>query len=157
MKNLPLYNLFILCCLLLGSCSEQEASAPNIGNVTFHAVTPRGDIGDEISTLTVGEEIFIVVETQADLCTVWTGERKQAEDGTLDWSRAFADYGSPEAQESKGGGLQMNEQDSRPVFATLHTFEIAGTHELTVVATNHGFEGLDFEQATKNLSVTVGE
>lgn len=138
---------------LVDSCLKEDfIPAPSLSSVNMYMTAKDGK--DSLVTEAVkGKTIKFVVETEADICTVWPGgvrniiKKKGTTIDSLDMfghpvlksSDCFIDYGLVGARGFKGtqtaGGWYVS-----------YKYPNTGEFDLTVILTNHGYSGPDYKQ-----------
>jgi hypothetical protein len=143
----------------LSSClKEDNVSAPSVGEVQMYMTAKNGK--DSLVTQPVkGKVVKFVVVTKADVCSVWPGgtrqimKKKKSLDGGITYpdsidmfnhpvlvaSDDYIDYGLVGAR-----GLKTTQMTGG--WYCTYTYKSSGTFNLTVVVTNHGYSGPDYEQ-----------
>ncbi len=163
-KNIKyLLVLLIIFPFLITSClKEDDISAPSVNAVKMYMVGKDGK--DSLVTEAVkGKAVKFVVETDADICSVWPGglrvimKKKDNVTDSLDMfnhpvlkpnsngvgSDCYIDYGLVGARGYKTSQTPLG-------WSCTYTYANAGEFDLTVVATNHGYEDADFKQTVHN-------
>ena len=141
------------------SCLKEDIVAtPGINGVKFYMANSQGK--DSLITQPVkGKPVKIVVDTDADMCSVWPGgarvimKKKVSTDGVtfadsvdmfnhpvLVNSDQYADYGLVGAK-----GLKTT-LSSEGWYCT-YTYAKSGDFDLVVVVTNHGYNTNEFKPA----------
>lgn len=139
--------------LILFSClDEDDVRNPTIYEMKLYMTDIEGN-DSLITRPTVGKAFRFVIESDADIVTVWPGgERRilKMKDGVTDSldmfghpvlivSDYYSDYGLVKA---KGYKTALGETG----WYTSYTYKNAGEFEVTLVATNHGYQRADFKQ-----------
>ncbi len=160
MKNIGCQLILgLLMGTLLTSCLKEDIIAtPSVRSVTYYMEDAQGK--DSLVAQPVkGKQVKIVVDTDADMCSVWPGGRrvimkkKVSSDGgqtfadSIDMfnhpvlvnSDRYADYGLVGAR-----GLKTTLSDEG--WYCTYTFPDAGSFDLVVVVTNHGYNDKDYRQ-----------
>jgi hypothetical protein len=140
--------------LLMTACLKED-------NVEYPAVTGTemymADVSGKDSLITevfFGKKIKIVVYTDADMVSIWPGgirtimKMKNSTVDSVDMfdhpvlvkSDCYVDYGLVKAQ-----GLATTLQEDGGWYAS-YTYPAAGEFDLTIVATNHGYDGPDLKR-----------
>ena len=157
--------LGLLLPLFLLSCLEEDiVPAPTVQSVKMYMTDQEGN-DSLITQPTAGEPFRFVVETDADIATVWPGgerkimKKKNSDADSLDMfghpvlitSDYYIDYGLVKAQ---GYKTALGETG----WYCSYTYESAGEFDLTVVVTNHGYQSADYQQVVYQVgTVTVTE
>lgn len=159
MKN-NLFNitLMLFVATLFSSCLKEDIVAnPTIESIKYYMNDSRGK--DSLIALPVkGKAVKIVVETDADMCSVWPGgsrvimKKKISNDGgktfadsidmfnhpVLVKSDLYSDYGLVGAK-----GLKTT-LSSEGWYCT-YTYPNTGDFNMVVVVTNHGYQDNQFK------------
>jgi len=154
MKNIKYLSVLVLTVpFLVASCLKEDfISAPSVSSVNMFMTAKDGK--DSLVTEAVkGKTIKFVVETEADICTVWPGgirnilKMNGTTTDSLDMfghpvlisSDCYIDYGLVGARGFKGtqtpGGWYVS-----------YRYPIVGEFDLTLVITNHGYNSPDYKQ-----------
>ncbi len=154
MKNIKYLPVLVLAVpFLVASCLKEDfISAPSVSSVNMFMTAKDGK--DSLVTEAVkGKTIKFVVETEADICTIWPGGIRnilKMEGTTADSldmfghpvlisSDCYIDYGLVGARGFKGtqtpGGWYVS-----------YKYPKVGEFDLTVILTNHGYNGPDYKQ-----------
>jgi len=141
------------------SClKEDNISAPTVSEVQMYMTAKNGK-DSLVTTPTKGKPVKFVVLTKADVCSVWPGgfrdvmKKKKSLDGGLTYpdsidmfnhpvlkaSDLYIDYGLVGAK-----GLKTSQMAGG--WYCTYTYKTAGTFDLTIVVTNHGYNGPDYQQ-----------
>lgn len=149
------------------SClKEDTVQAPSVKEVRMYMADKTG--ADSLITQPKkGKALKFVVVTDADICSVWPAgnreilKKKVAQGGvfadSLDMfnhpvikaSDDYIDYGLVGA---KGYKTSQTEEG----WYCSYTYKNSGTFDLTVVVTNHGYNGPDYQQVVVNVGkITV--
>jgi hypothetical protein len=140
--------------LFLQSClKEDNVIDPVVSGTEFYMtdITGKDSLITEIFS---GNKIKIVVLSNADIVSVWPGgertimKMKNSTTDSVDMynhpvlvkSNCFSDYGLVKAQ-----GLTTSLTDDGGWYA-FYTYPTAGAFDLTIVATNHGYDGPDLRR-----------
>jgi len=158
-KILYFITLGMFVSLSFVSClKEDTVQAPTVSEVQMYMTAKNGK-DSLITQPTKGKAFKFVVITKADICSVWPGgsrevlKKKKSLDGGVSFpdsidafnhpvlkvSDVYTDYGLVGAK-----GLKTS-QTAGGWYCT-YTYKTAGSFDLTVVVTNHGYEGPDFQQ-----------
>lgn len=141
------FPLFLISCL-----KEDNVKAPTISDIKMYMTDASGK-DSLISGASKEKEIKIVVYTDADMVAIWpSGVRTimKKENSTADSidmfnhpvlvaSDCYIDYGLVKAQ-----GLTTTLTEGG--WYAFYTYLAAGEFDLTVVATNHGYNGPDLKR-----------
>lgn len=164
MKNIAYLLLWMLSTsLLTSSClREDTVSDPVINSVQMSMADVNGR-DSLITTVPTGKKIKFVVNTKADMVSVWPGgirkimktKNKTADsidvfkNPVLEVSDSYQDYGLVKAR-----GLNTTVVDGG--WYVFYTYPEAGEYQLTIVATNHGYDGPDLKRVVNQIGkVTV--
>ncbi len=168
-KLLYFISLGMIISLSHSSCQKEDStSAPTISEVKMYMAGKSGK--DSLITQPVkGKAVKFVVMTDADICSVWPGgsreviKKKVSLDGgktyadstdmfnhpVLKVSDCYIDYGLVNAK-----GLKTSQTANG--WYCSYTYKTSGTFSLTVVASNHGYDGPEFHQIVVDAgSVTI--
>lgn len=158
-KIIYFITLGIFVSLSFVSClNEDNVQAPTVTEVQMYMAGKDGK--DSLITQPIkGKAVKFVVITKADICSVWPGgnrdvlKKKKSLDGgvtfpdSLDMfnhpilkvSDSFADYGLIGAK-----GLKTSQIVGG--WYCTYTYKNSGTYDLTIVVTNHGYDGPEYQQ-----------
>ena len=139
--------------LLLASCLKEDNVADPVVTGTKMFMTDKSGKDSLITVIFKGAKIKIVVYTGADMVSVWPGgirsimKKKNSTVDSLDMfnhpvlvkSDSYSDYGLVLA---KGLTTTVTEKG----WYCFYTYPTAGEFNLTVVATNHGYDGPDLKR-----------
>ena len=152
--------------LTLSGCFDDSVDPPTLQELTYGTVDEAGNFSP-LTQVPVGEEIVFRATSSAELLVIWPGEREtiKAADGSdsLDfdtgeplfaYNNDWDDYGLFGA---KGVPFDEVEEVEPYDFVARYTFRQTGTHEVRVVATNHGYNGPDYENAFFDYTIEVVE
>ena len=151
--------IFLLVALSATSCLKEDIVAtPGVASVKFYMKNAQSQ--DSLVAAPVkGKSVKIVVDTDADMCAVWPGgtrvimKKKVSTDGgktfadsidmfnhpVLTNSDMYSDYGLVGAK-----GLKTTL--SNEGWYCTYTYTKSGEFDLTIVATNHGYNTNEFKQ-----------
>lgn len=139
--------------LFLPSClKEDNVSDPVVSGTEMYMTDVNGK-DSLITEIFNGENIKIVVYTDANMVSVWPGgirtimKKKNSTVDSIDMfdhpvlvtSNCFSDYGLVGAR-----GLTTTVTEGG--WYAFYTYPTAGEFDLTVVATNHGYDGPDLRR-----------
>ncbi len=144
------------------SCLKEEIGAPVVEGVKFYTLNENNKY-EEVTNPKSGVTYTIGVASSADIVVIWPGGERQtmkkygtATDSTdingnvvLAKSNYYSDYGLLRAK-----GLKTNLNDEIG-WAALYKYPQAGTFDLTVVATNHGYDSYDYDQRVFPYQVNI--
>jgi len=139
--------LFLVSCL-----KEDNVSDPVVSDIKMY----MSDITGKDSLITdifSGKKIKIVVYTDANMISVWPGgvrtilKKKNSTEDSIDMfnhpvlvaSDCYSDYGLVKAK-----GLTTTVTEGG--WYAFYTYTNTGNYDLTVVATNHGYDGPDLRR-----------
>jgi hypothetical protein len=149
------YMLFLTLALpfIISSClKEDNVSAPVIGEIkTF--MTDSAGKDSLITEIFKGKKIKIVVNSKADMVSIWPGgirtimKKKDGVTDSIDMfnhpvlvaSDCYSDYGLVKAK-----GLTTTVTEGG--WYAFYTYTSTGEFDLTIVATNHGYDGPDLRR-----------
>jgi hypothetical protein len=135
------------------SCLKEDGiSEPSVNSVKMYMIAIDGK-DSLVTQAKKGKTVKFVVETEADICTVWTGgvrtimkKKGTAIDSTdmfshpvLISSDCYIDYGLVGARGFKGTQTDGG-------WYVAYKYLNAGEFDLTVIVTNHGYDGPDYHQ-----------
>ena len=161
MKNIVFkIALGLLAGVLFTACLQEDiVVAPSLKDVKLYMLSSSGK--DSLVTQPVrGKSVKIVVDTDADMCSVWRGgtreimKKKVSPDGgrifpdsidmfnhpVLSKSDLYSDYGLVGA---KGIKTTLSSEG----WYCTYTYPKAGEFNLVVVVTNHGYNSNEFNPA----------
>jgi len=163
MKNIKFILIPALAVLLfITSCLEEDnVPYPQISDVKMY----MSDVDDQdslINEVFAGKKVKIIVYSDADIISVWPGAIRQIRkkvnsdvDSTdivgnpvLIKSDYWSDWGLVGAKGHKTSSMEEG-------WYCTYTYPSAGTFEMTVVATNHGYNSFDLKQTLYNKTITV--
>jgi hypothetical protein len=138
---------FLLSCL-----KEDNVKAPVISDVKTYMTDVNGK-DSLITEIFKGNKIKIVVFTRADMVAIWPGgirtimKKKDGVTDSIDMfnhpvlvaSDNYSDYGLVKAK-----GLTTTVMEGG--WYAFYTYPSAGQFDLTIVATNHGYDGPDLKR-----------
>ncbi len=148
---------------LSGCLKEDIVATPGIAGVKYYINSSKGK--DSLVTQPVkGKAVKIVVDTDADMCSVWPGgtrvimKKKKSTDGGVTFpdsidmfnhpvlvnSDLYSDYGLIGAK-----GLKTT-LSSEGWYCT-YTYPNTGSFDLVVLVTNHGYDNNEYKQAVVEL------
>lgn len=161
MKNNALkITLTLLVATLLSSCLKEDIVAnPSIDSIKYYMSDAQGN-DSLIASPVKGRTVKIVVDTDADMCSVWPGgtrvimKKKISNDGGITFadsidmfnhpvlvkSDMYADYGLVGAR-----GLKTTL--SAEGWYCTYTYPSTGDFNMVVVVTNHGYQDKQFKPA----------
>ena len=139
--------LFIISCL-----KEDNVSDPFVSDTQMY-MTAKDGKDSLITEVFKGKKIKIVVYTDANMVSVWPGgirtimKKKNSTVDSIDMfnhpvlvaSDSYSDYGLVKAK-----GLTTTVMEGG--WYAFYTYPAAGEFDLTVVATNHGYDGPDLRR-----------
>lgn len=144
------------------SCLKEEIPAPTVEGVKFYTLNENKEY-DEVPNPKSGVTYTVAVKSTADIIVIWPGGERNtmkkagtAIDSTdingnvvLAKSNYYSDYGLLRA---KGMKTNLNEELG---WAALYKYPEAGTFELTVIATNHGYDSADYDQQVFTFPIAI--
>jgi hypothetical protein len=154
MKNIKYLSILVLTVpLFIASClNEDYMATPAVNSLKMYMTGTDGK-DSLVSEATKGKTLKFVVETNADICTIWPGgirtimKKKGTAIDSLDMfnhpvivsSDCYIDYGLVGARGFKGtqttGGWYVS-----------YKYPNVGEFDLTLVVTNHGYQSSDYKQ-----------
>lgn len=151
--------LGIVISLSMASCLKEDTiPAPNVSEVKMYMTDGSGK-DSLITQPTKGKPMRIVVITKADICSVWTAGNRQImkKKISLDGGSTFADsldmFNHPVLIASDNyidygliGAKGMKTSQLAGGWYCTYTYKNSGTFKLSIVVTNHGYSGPDFNQ-----------
>lgn len=154
MKNI-IYKIILVLAVpfFLASClKEDNVSAPVISDIQTYMTDINGK-DSLITEIFKGKKIKIVVFTKADMVSVWPGgirtimKKKNSTVDSMDMfnhpvlvaSDCYSDYGLVKAK-----GLTTTVMEGG--WYAFYTYTTVGEFDLTIVATNHGYDGPDLKR-----------
>ncbi len=155
--------LLVALVIAIGSwgCTEYEVEVPGLDNFTIYEIDQdaagnpiRGaEIG--LSGIPVGETVRLVATTRSDIAVFWPGYSTTQPYGpsgtnTIIDSHAYADYGKLGAN-----GITTTAVEGLTGYYLDYSWPDPGTYTCTVVLTNHGITGPDYEQVVVDFDVSV--
>ena len=162
-KNLIIVG--VLAPFIFFSCLQEDiVPVPTVLGVQLYMTDIEGN-DSLISQPTVNKSFRFVVDTDADIATVWPGgerrivKKKNTETDSLDMfghpvlivSDYYMDYGLVKA---RGYKTALGETG----WYTSYTYKESGEFDPTVVVTNHGYSSADYKQSVHEAGkVTVVE
>ncbi|HLT05904.1 MAG TPA: hypothetical protein VK014_00165 [Cyclobacteriaceae bacterium] len=148
--------------IFLSCLQEDNVPAPTVSAVKMYMSDIDGN--DSLITQPTANKAFrFVVETDADIATVWPGgerrimKKKNTETDSIDMfgnpvlivSDYYSDYGLVKA---RGFKTALGETG----WYTSYTYKTAGEFDVTIVVTNHGYQSADYKQVAYDAGkVTV--
>ncbi|KJF43520.1 hypothetical protein [Draconibacterium sediminis] len=159
-KNIAL--VVSLLSVTLVSCLKEEIASPVVESVKFYTIDENNKY-NEVTNPQSGVTYTIGVDSNADLVVIWPGGERvtMKKSGTdidstdingnvvLAKSNYYSDYGLLRA---KGLKTNLNDQIG---WAALYKYPEAGTFDLTVIATNHGYDSYDYDQQVFPFQVNI--
>jgi len=148
-KIIYIFILALIVSLFATSClKEDNVKDPVVNDVKFYMADIDGK-DSLITEITHGKALKIVVYSDADIITIWPSAIRtimKKKDGVTDSvdmfghdmlvkSDYYSDYGLVKAK-----GLTTSLQADGGWYAS-YTYPTAGSFNMTVVATNHGYDG----------------
>ncbi len=159
MRNVLLV-LMAFACMLTSCLKDDDVGPPKVSEVLFF----MEDVNGEDSLVTEfgkGEEVKILIKTQADLCAIWPGDvhtvmKKTVSDELGEKGADSTDmYGHPVLAQSNdyndyglvgARGLKTTLSE-RGGWYTRYTYPNSGSFELVIVATNHSYDGGNYQRS----------
>ncbi len=146
--------------LCLSSClREDNVGTPGVRDIKFYMTDVNGK-DSLITEIYRGETIKIVVDTDADMCSVWPGgsrevmKRKVSSDGGVTFPDSTDMFNNPVLVKSDlysdyglVGARGLKTALSAEGWYCSYTYPNAGSFDLVVVVTNHGYQDFNFKPA----------
>lgn len=145
--------------LSLVSClKEDSVDTPTVNEVKMY-MTDKSGKDSLITQPTKGKPMRFVVITRADICSVWPGgdrqiiKKKVSLDGGVTYADSIDMFSHPVLKVSDlyldyglvGAKGLKTAQNAEGWYCT-YTYKTAGTFDLSIVVTNHGYNGPDYSQ-----------
>lgn len=151
--------LALLVSFSMVSCLKEDiVEKPSITGFEMYMVGKDGK--DSLITQPIkGKAMKFVVRTKADICTVWPGgtrdilKKKKSTDGGVTYADSLDMFNHPVLKASDchidyglvgAKGLKTSQTDGG--WYCSYTYKNSGTFDLSIVVTNHGYNGPDYEQ-----------
>lgn len=163
MKKINMILIFaIVVAMIAPSCLKEDiVSDPTIQEVQLYMTDVNGK-DSLITEVFAGEEIKIVVVTDADIVSLWPGDVRQImkkHDNSADSidevgnpvlikSNLYEDYGLVMAQGLKTSLIEQG-------WYANYTYSNPGDFNLTIIATNHGYDSYDLHRSIGNVVINV--
>jgi hypothetical protein len=161
--------LGVLLSLTLASCLKEDiVEAPALSEVKMY-MTDKDGLDSLITQPTKGKVLKIEVITDADICSVWPGgkreilKKKVSIDGGATYADSLDMFNHPVLKVSDDyvdyglvGARGLTTSQTAGGWYCSYTYSTVGTFDLTIVVTNHGYDGPEFQQVVFNAGqVTV--
>ncbi len=158
-KILFLLILGVSLSLSLISClKEDTVPAPTVNEVKLYMTDKSGK--DSLITIpTKGKAVKFVISTSADICSVWPSgnrtvmKKKISMDGGLTYADSIDMFNHPVLSASDAytdygliGAKGLKTAQTAGGWYCSYTYKTAGAFTLSVVVTNHGYSGPDYNQ-----------
>lgn len=142
------------------SClQEDNITAPGVKEIKFYMTDVNGK--DSLVTQpTKGKQVKIVVDTDADMCSVWPGgsrevmKKKVSLDGGVTFADSIDMFNHPVLVRSDVysdyglvGARGLKTALSAEGWYCSYTYANSGEFDLVVVVTNHGYQDFNFKPA----------
>ena len=162
MKQIKLFiSILILVGATLVSCSKNEIPSPKVESVKFYSTVNNKFV--EVTNPKANVTYTIAIKSNADIVVVWPGgervimkKKGTAIDSTdingnvvLTKSNHYSDYGLLRAQ-----GLKTS-LNAEIGWIFSYKYPTVGEAEMTVVATNHGYDSSDYDQKVFPFQVKI--
>ena len=134
-------NLFIIIPLFFALFVSCETKPDAINDVDIKFITVRGTFNAPF-TASVGEEIEIVVEGDAQFYSFWPGTP----------NASYSDYGKDGAE--NGLSLKRNELDK---YTISYTYTETGTFNFNIVCRNYNYGASAYEEKVVSGDITITE
>lgn len=159
----------VLLSFTLASCLKEDiVDAPKVKEVKMY-MTGKDGLDSLITQPTKGKALKIEVITDADICSVWPGgnreilKKKLSTDGGVTYADSLDMFNHPVLKISDNyidyglvGARGLKTSQTTGGWYCSYTYTKAGTFDLTIVVTNHGYDGPEFQQVVFNAGqVTV--
>lgn len=145
--------------LSLVSClKEDNISAPTVSEVQMYMSGKDGK-DSLITQPTKGKAFKFVVITKADICSVWPGgnreilKKKKSLDGGVTYPDSIDAFNHPVLKVSDNymdyglvGAKGLKTSQTVGGWYCTYTYKTAGTFDLSIVVTNHGYNGPEYQQ-----------
>lgn len=164
-KNIIPWLLLLILTLSMVSCLKEDfVPEPSLKSVSFYMTSIDGK-DSLITEINSGYTIKIFAETEAEICSIWPGgtrnirKMKGTTIDSLDMfnhpvlisSDCYSDYGLVGARGLKG-------TQTKGGWYVAYKYTTPGEFDLTIVITNHGFNGPDYKKVVIPYGkVTVSE
>lgn len=144
--------------LVIGSqaCEEYETPVPSLEKFGIYEIEEELAAGElSLNSIPANTTVRMQAFTEADICVIWSGEFSYrpypvgTSDSLLD-SHAYEHYGQVGAQGHTTGSIKGDDSG----WFLDYSWE-PGSYTVTVVLTNHGTAGPDYQQITEDFSITV--
>lgn len=159
-KNITLALVFLSVAFV--SCLKEEIGSPVVEGVKFYTIDENNKY-QEVTNPQSGTTYTVAVDSEADIIVIWPGGERETmkkagtvADSTdingnvvLAKSNYYSDYGLLRA---KGLKTNLNKEIG---WAALYKYPQAGTFNLTVIATNHGYDSSDYDQRVFPFEVNI--
>jgi len=159
-RIIPLVLLLVTVAFV--SCLKEEIGAPVVKGVKFYTLNASNKY-EEVTNPKKGVTYTMAVESNADIVVIWPGgeritikKKGTAIDSTdinnnvvLSKSNYYSDYGLLHAQ-----GMKTN-LNSTIGWAALYKYPASGTFNLTIIATNNGYDSANYDQRTFPFTITI--
>ncbi len=141
------------------SCLKEDTiQAPTVSEVQMYMTAKNGK--DSLVTIpTKGKLVKFVVLTKADICSVWPGgfrevmKKKKSLDGGLSYPDSIDMFNHPVLKSSDlysdyglVGAKGLKTTQTTGGWYCTYTYKNAGTFDLSIVVTNHGYNGPEYQQ-----------
>lgn len=141
------------------SClKEDNIQAPTVSEVKMYMTGKDGK--DSLITQPIkGKSMKFVVVTKADICSVWPGgsrevlKKKKSLDGGVSFPDSIDAFNHPVLKVSDNysdyglvGAKGLKTSQTAGGWYCTYTYKTAGTFDLTIVLTNHGYNGPEYQQ-----------
>ena len=141
------------------SClKEDNISAPSVNDVKMY-MTDKSGKDSLVTEAKVNKAVKFVVLTSADICSIWPGgirtvvKKKLSLDGGVTYADSIDMFNHPVLSVSDNysdygliGAKGLKTSQTAGGWYCSYTYKTAGSFGLSVVVTNHGYNGPDYNQ-----------
>lgn len=163
-KNIFKFFLIAITPLLIG-CKDDETLIPIFESIKVSSYETGTEI--EPSNVPVGKQMKYFVKTDADLCVLWPGGKrdiiKSKLDATKDSINIFGDVvlnGNGASDDYRDYGLfgakgVTTSGSMYTGYSTTYTFSKTGTYKMVIVLSNHGTSNTAYKQIIAEQIIVV--
>lgn len=156
-NNICILILTFTMSLLFASCLKEENTSDPVINSVQMFMSDVNNKDSLVTTVPKGKKVKFVISTNADMVSVWPGgirtvmKKKNSTADSLDMfnhpvlevSDSYEDYGLVKAR-------GLNTTVGNNGWYVSYTYPNAGEFDLTIVATNHGYNSPDLRRVIYN-------